>query len=72
MLKIYASLAREFAHDPESIERFPGVKGKAVLALGADGPVGGDKAVAAYFVSIGELSEYRERSERWQEWGKVA
>jgi hypothetical protein len=52
LLKIYASLAREFVHDPESVGRFPGVSGRTVLALGADGPVGGDKAVAAYFVSV--------------------
>jgi hypothetical protein len=60
LLKIYASLARELEKSPEAKERFPGVGqegGKVVLALGADGPVGGEKAVAAYFVSSDERSE---------------
>lgn len=53
LLKIYASLARELQAFPHAKERFPGVgaEEKVVLALGADGPVGGEKAVAAYFVS---------------------
>jgi hypothetical protein len=54
LLKIYASLAREVVHDAESLKRFPGLAAgsgkKTVLALGADGPVGGEKSVAAYFV----------------------
>jgi inosine-uridine nucleoside N-ribohydrolase len=52
LLKIYALLAREVAAIPSAAERFGGyVPGKTVLALGEDDPVGGDKAVAAYFVS---------------------
>ncbi|KAJ9112666.1 hypothetical protein QFC22_006168 [Naganishia vaughanmartiniae] len=57
LLKIYASLAREVLHDADSLKRFPGLAAgggsgrKTVLALGADGPVGGEKSVAAYFVS---------------------
>lgn len=43
-------------HDAESLKRFPGLAAgsgkKTVLALGADGPVGGEKSVAAYFVGL--------------------
>lgn len=35
-----------------------------MLALGADGPVGGDKAVAAYFVSFGRFLERGEWSDQ--------
>lgn len=56
LLKIYHLLAREIALVPEAKERYRGLQPyddgqKTVLALGGDGPVGGEKAVAAYFVS---------------------
>lgn len=50
-LKIYHLLAQELASSSEAKERYPGhVKGKTTLAVGADEPIGGTKAVAAYFV----------------------
>lgn len=54
LLKIYHALAQEIQERPEAAERYrmraqDGFK-KTVLALGEDGPIGGEKAVAAYFV----------------------
>ncbi|KAJ9107156.1 hypothetical protein QFC19_002816 [Naganishia cerealis] len=61
LLKIYASLTREVMHDAASLARFPGLGGgKTVLALGADGPVDGEKAVAAYFHGTDGLSNISE------------
>ncbi|KAJ9095309.1 hypothetical protein QFC21_005675 [Naganishia friedmannii] len=71
LLKIYASLARELVHDADSLKRFPGLAAagtgrggsegkKTVLALGADGPVGGEKSVAAYFHGTDGLSNISE------------
>ena len=52
LLKIYHLLAREIAVIPSAIERYASLRQvpKTVLAIGADEPIGGDKAVAAYFV----------------------
>ena len=52
-LKIFASLVREFDHDPSARERYCNVRteDKIVLARGAEGPVDGERDVAAYFVS---------------------
>lgn len=59
LLKIYHVLQNELAAFPvDTLRRYPGLgdgekklKGKTRLAVGADGPVGGEKATAAYFVS---------------------
>jgi len=53
LLKIYHALAKEVAEAPEASGRYGrlGQKVKTVLALGEDGPIGGEKATAAYFVS---------------------
>jgi len=53
LLKIYHALAKEIMEIPGAAERYSmkdGQRGKTVLALGEDGPIGGEKAVAAYFV----------------------
>jgi hypothetical protein len=55
LLKIYHLLASEVAAIPEAAARYgrldgQGKAGKTVLAVGEDGPIGGEKAVAAYFV----------------------
>lgn len=61
LLKIYHVLEDELKARPEETKaRYPsltpeGVKamgGKVKLAIGADGPIGGEKATAAYFVSL--------------------
>ena len=57
LLKIYHLLAREIATIPAAEARYhrlkeQGGRGKTRLSLGEDGPIGGDKAVAAYFVSL--------------------
>jgi inosine-uridine nucleoside N-ribohydrolase len=49
LLKIYHALAKEIMDVPDAKERYA-MKGKTVLALGEDGPIGGEKATAAYFV----------------------
>ena len=53
LLKIYHQLAEEIATIPSAEERYSRLAQptKTVLALGEDGPIGGEKAVAAYFVS---------------------
>lgn len=60
LLKIYHHLAQEVAASTEAAGRYGrlagGESGKTILALGEDGPIGGDKAVASYFVSIPYLS----------------
>ena len=54
LLKIYHALGKEVKGDKEALGRFGRLKGekKTVLALGEDGPIDGEKAVAAYFVSV--------------------
>ena len=54
LLKIYHILSKEVAAEPSAKERYARLlqKPKTVLALGEDDPIGGDKAVAAYFVSV--------------------
>lgn len=54
LLKIYHALAQEIEQIPSAAERYrmqEGKRAKTILALGEDGPIGGEKAVAAYFVS---------------------
>lgn len=53
LLKIYHSLALELVAIPEAAKRYKRLsqQDKTVLTLGEDGPIGGKKAVAAYFVS---------------------
>ena len=53
LLKIYHLLAQEIAQIPDAASRYSRLGGtvKTRLAMGEDGPIGGDKAVAAYFVS---------------------
>jgi inosine-uridine nucleoside N-ribohydrolase len=52
LLKIYHALAAEIESVPGAKERYNlSGKAKTMLALGEDGPIGGEKAVAAYFVS---------------------
>lgn len=55
LLKIYHALAQEINSLPAAAARYRMLEGqrpvKTVLALGEDGPIGGEKAVAAYFVS---------------------
>lgn len=55
LLKIYHALASEIKVVPGAADRYLGLKNGAMrpkLAVGGDGPVGGEKAVAAYFVSL--------------------
>ena len=54
LLKIYHLLAQELTQIPSAAGRYARLaqQDKTVLALGEDGPIGGDKAVAAYFVSF--------------------
>ena len=49
LLKIYHALAKEIMEHPEASKRYE-LKEKTILALGEDGPIGGEKATAAYFV----------------------
>ena len=49
LLKIYHALAKEIMDHPEASKRYE-MKEKTILALGEDGPIGGEKATAAYFV----------------------
>jgi hypothetical protein len=55
LLKIYHSLAHELSTIPDAGDRYARLaqQDKTVLALGEDGPIGGTKAVAAYFVGLG-------------------
>lgn len=52
LLKIYALLGREISAFPSALGRFPGLTKtpRVKLALGENGPIAGEKAVAAYFV----------------------
>lgn len=54
LLKIYHLLAQEVAQTAGAEGRYGRLKGqvKTVLAMGEDGPIGGEKAVAAYFVGF--------------------
>ena len=58
LLKIYHALALEIAAVPSAAARYGKVQGqrKTRLALGEDAPIGGEKAVAAYFVSFPMIS----------------
>jgi inosine-uridine nucleoside N-ribohydrolase len=58
LLKIYHLLAQELAEIPDAEARYARLAqpNKTVLALGEDRPIGGEKAVAAYFVSVLGLS----------------
>ncbi|EIW67451.1 hydrolase [Tremella mesenterica] len=54
LLKIYHMLAEEIMAMPAAASRYhrlkeQGGRGKTRLVMGEDGPIGGDKAVAAYF-----------------------
>jgi inosine-uridine nucleoside N-ribohydrolase len=73
LLKIYHQLAQEIAAIPEAAGRYKRLAseaGKTKLSLGEDGPVGGDKAVAAYFVS--PVSNYHGKADpryiAWAGW----
>ena len=57
LLKIYHALAQEIAAVPSAAARYSRLRGqqKTRLALGEDGPIDGEKAVAAYFVSSREF-----------------
>lgn len=54
LLKIYHLLAQEVAQTAGAEARYGRLKGqvKTMLAMGEDGPIGGEKAVAAYFVGF--------------------
>lgn len=54
LLKIYHLLAQEVSAIPDAAERYRRLAQpeKTVLTLGEDKPIGGTKAVAAYFVRI--------------------
>ncbi|KAK8854931.1 hypothetical protein IAR55_003670 [Kwoniella newhampshirensis] len=63
LLKIYHSLAKEIAQIPEAEARYHRLRSqekKTLLALGEDGPIGGEKAVAAYFHGPDGLSNITE------------
>ncbi|WVQ82058.1 hypothetical protein IAT38_004186 [Cryptococcus sp. DSM 104549] len=62
LLKIYHQLAQEIAQIPEAEKRYHRLSGqeKTVLALGEDGPIGGEKSVAAYFHGPDGLSNISE------------
>ncbi len=53
LLKIYHLLAQELTAIPDAADRYARLSqaSKTILALGEDNPIGGEKAVAAYFVS---------------------
>ena len=55
LLKLYHLLAQEISATSEAAGRYARLRSegmeKTVLAMGEDRPIGGDKAVAAYFVS---------------------
>lgn len=53
LLKMYYNLGLEFAANPEARKRFPLVSSdnKTLVAIGENGPIGGEKHVATYFVS---------------------
>lgn len=50
VLKVYHNLLKEREANPDAKERYP-LATKPVVAVGEDGPIGGDKHVATYFVS---------------------
>ncbi|KAK4687522.1 hypothetical protein P7C73_g2605, partial [Tremellales sp. Uapishka_1] len=62
LLKIYHLLSQEIASLPAAEARYARLGGqvKTVLALGEDGPIGGKKAVAAYFHGQDGLSNISE------------
>ncbi|WVQ74783.1 hypothetical protein IAR50_004389 [Cryptococcus sp. DSM 104548] len=62
LLKIYHHLANEILTVPGAEGRYERLKGaeKTVLALGEDAPIGGEKAVAAYFHGPDGLSNISE------------
>ncbi|ORX38682.1 putative hydrolase [Kockovaella imperatae] len=62
LLKIYHLLAQEVAAVPAAAARYHRLEGqtKTRLALGDDSPIGGEKAVAAYFHGLDGLSNISE------------
>ncbi|KIR28959.1 hydrolase [Cryptococcus deuterogattii LA55] len=62
LLKIYHLLAQEVAQTAGAEARYGRLKGqvKTMLAMGEDGPIGGEKAVAAYFHGPDGLSNISE------------
>lgn len=48
---MFYNLSLELAADPAAKERYAQVAHKPVVAVGEDGPIGGEKHVATYFVS---------------------
>ncbi|ODN92830.1 hydrolase [Cryptococcus wingfieldii CBS 7118] len=62
LIKIYHQLAKEIEVVPGADARYERLRGaeKTVLALGEDGPIGGEKAVAAYFHGPDGLSNISE------------
>ncbi|KAL1407338.1 hypothetical protein Q8F55_006760 [Vanrija albida] len=62
LLKMYYNLGLEFAAHPESRKRFPLVSSdnKTLVAIGEDGPIGGEKHVATYFHGPDGLSNISE------------
>ncbi|CAD6581728.1 MAG: hypothetical protein TREMPRED_003074 [Tremellales sp. Tagirdzhanova-0007] len=67
LLKIYHILAQEITASSDAATRYTRLRGetKTVLAMGEDGPVGGDKAVAAYFHGLDGLSNISETHPRF-------
>ncbi|OCF76096.1 hydrolase [Kwoniella mangroviensis CBS 8886] len=63
LLKIYHSLSKEIEQIPDAQSRYGRLaepNQKTLLALGEDGPIGGEKAVAAYFHGPDGLSNISE------------
>ncbi|WWC71697.1 uncharacterized protein I206_105655 [Kwoniella pini CBS 10737] len=63
LLKIYHSLAKEIESIPNAQARYGSLTDqnqKTILALGEDGPIGGEKSVAAYFHGPDGLSNITE------------
>ncbi|WVW85819.1 hypothetical protein I302_107857 [Kwoniella bestiolae CBS 10118] len=63
LLKIYHSLSKEVEQIPDAQSRYGALadtSNRTMLALGEDGPIGGEKAVAAYFHGPDGLSNITE------------
>ncbi|WOO78615.1 putative protein [Vanrija pseudolonga] len=62
LLKMYYNLGLEFAANPEARKRFPLVSSekKTLVAIGENGPIGGEKHVATYFHGPDGLSNIGE------------
>jgi hypothetical protein len=67
LLKIYASLAKELQSDPAAKERYARLGAasgkKTILAKGAEGPVEGEKDLAAYFVRPPHSNQSEDRTD---------